>query len=44
MTASGSYGPYGVLRTIEDIFGLDPLGNAKQAHGFDDNVFTDTRH
>jgi hypothetical protein len=43
-TARGFYGPYGVLRTIEDIFGLDALASAKQAHAFSAHVFTDTKH
>ena len=37
----GSYGPYAVLRTIEDIFGLDALGGSRRAHGFGQDAFTD---
>jgi hypothetical protein len=41
-TVRGSYGPYAVLRTVEDIFGLDGLGDSKQAHGFGEKVLTDS--
>jgi hypothetical protein len=30
-------------RTVADIFGLDPLGGSKQAHGFGEKVFTDIK-
>ena len=30
-TDGASYGPYSVLRSIEDLFGLDPLGKAAGA-------------
>jgi hypothetical protein len=40
-TLRGSYGPYAVLRTIEDIFGLDALGSSRRAHGFGQDVFAD---
>ena len=33
-TLSGSYGPYSVLRTIEDLFGYTPLVHAKSARSF----------
>jgi hypothetical protein len=38
-TAGGSYDPYSLLRTVEDVFGLTPLAKAKSAHGFDAKVF-----
>ena len=33
-TLSGTYGPYSVLRTIEDLFGYPPLVHAKSARSF----------
>ncbi len=33
-TLSGAYGPYSVLRTIEDLLGYTPLVHAKSAHSF----------
>jgi phosphatidylinositol-3-phosphatase len=33
-TLSGSYGPYSVLRTIEDLFGYTPLVHARSARSF----------
>jgi phosphatidylinositol-3-phosphatase len=33
-TLSGAYGPYSVLRTIEDLLGYTPLVHAKNAHSF----------
>ena len=33
-TLSGAYGPYSVLRTIEDLLGYTPLVHAKSVHSF----------
>jgi hypothetical protein len=33
-TLKGAYDPYGALRSIEDLLGLDPLGFAAQAKAF----------
>ena len=41
-TLRGSYDPYAVLRTVEDIFALDGLGDSRHAHGFGEKVFTDS--
>jgi phosphatidylinositol-3-phosphatase len=40
-TVRRSYGPYAVLRTVEDIFGLDALGASKQAHRFSEKTLAD---
>ncbi len=37
-TLSGTYGPYSVLRTIEDLFGYTPLVHAKSARSFASRV------
>jgi phospholipase C len=37
------YNHYGLLRTIEDLFGLAPLGYAQTAHGFGLDVFGGAR-
>jgi len=37
-TVSGTYGPYSVLRTIEDLFGYTPLVHAKSARSFASTV------
>jgi hypothetical protein len=34
------YNHYSLLRTVEDLFGLPPLGYAQDAHGFGSDVFT----
>lgn len=39
-TVPKAYDPYSVLRTVEDVFGLTSLANAKSAAGFDKAVFT----
>lgn len=36
------YNHYSLLRTVEDVFGLAPLGYARDAHGFGPDVFTGT--
>ena len=33
-TLRGAYDPYGALRSIEDLLGLDPLGFAARAKSF----------
>ena len=38
-TDSTAYNHYGLLRTVEDLFGLAPLGNAATVSGFGADVF-----
>ena len=40
-TVRRSYGPYAVLRTVEDIFGLDALGASNRAHRFSQEALAD---
>ncbi len=39
-TAASPYDPYGLLRSLEDVFGLRPLARAAQAHSFAPTVLS----